>query len=571
MRFLTNPNILALLSLFIISIFALKDLAKPGFYTSHDGETHTARIAAYYKGLKDGQIPPRFAGDFYNGLGSPIFVYIYPVPYILGSLSHLLGFNFANSFKILMALGFFFAGLSCYIWLKEVFKSRHAAVLGAFFYIIAPYRLLLIYVRGSLSENIAYIFLPLTLFAVTKYLKVKTTFYLALTSISFALLLLSQNLVAIMSTPVIIGYSLVLIASTTEKIKNTSVVIASLLIGLALASFTYLPSFFERKYIKFDSVIGTTFGDHFLSFKQVLYSAWGYGFDLPGTVNDSISLQLGLAHWLVILLTFLALGYSIIRNKADQHIKTLLFFIITFAITIFLMVKSEPGTLVWESVRAFKIIDIPWRLLGISTLTVAFFAAYLVSKMRLGILFVVLAVAVLVANRNHIRINETINHSDAHFLDYSGHATYYSEFIPIWRDRNSNPESIKPNEKYKLLEGDALVQVVKADSHELELNTTVKSDSAKIRINKSYFPTTEVLVDGELLINFQEVEIPAKVNPNEDAENIGLLLLPLQKGTHEIAIRFTNTQLRRVANIISLVTLLGCLALLTKFRNVKIN
>jgi len=51
-----------------------------------------------YQALADGQFPPRFAGSFYNGIGSPIFVYIYPLPYLFGSAIHVLGFSFANSF-----------------------------------------------------------------------------------------------------------------------------------------------------------------------------------------------------------------------------------------------------------------------------------------------------------------------------------------------------------------------------------------------------------------------------------------------------------------------------------------
>ena len=168
MKIFYNSTFIALLILFTLSLFALKDLSKPGFYTSHDGETHTARIAQYYVALKDGQIPPRFAGSFYNGFGSPIFVYIYPVPYITGAILHGLGFSFINSFKIIMAFSFIFSQLFTYVWLYELFKDKKAALIGALCYGWVPYRFLLIYVRGSISEVLAYTFLPLVLFYLTK-------------------------------------------------------------------------------------------------------------------------------------------------------------------------------------------------------------------------------------------------------------------------------------------------------------------------------------------------------------------------------------------------------------------
>ena len=160
MRFWYNPNFLAIIALLLLSIPALKNLAIGGFYTNHDGETHTARIAAYYQAIADRQFPPRFAGNFYNGLGSPIFVYIYPLPYLLGSVIHFFGFSFTDSFEILMALGFISSALFSYLWLKEVFKSEKAAFLGSLFYVWVPYRFLLIYVRGSISELLAYTLFP---------------------------------------------------------------------------------------------------------------------------------------------------------------------------------------------------------------------------------------------------------------------------------------------------------------------------------------------------------------------------------------------------------------------------
>ena len=168
MKFWYNPNFLAIVALVILSFPALKNLAFDGFYTSHDGENHTARIAQYVNALKDGQMLPGFAGRFYNGLGSPIFVYIYPLPYLAGSIIHFAGASYANSLKILMALSFIFSGIFSYFWFKEIFKSPRAAFLGALFYMWVPYRFSLIYVRASLSEILAYTFVPIAFYSFTK-------------------------------------------------------------------------------------------------------------------------------------------------------------------------------------------------------------------------------------------------------------------------------------------------------------------------------------------------------------------------------------------------------------------
>ena len=219
-KLFTNPNFLAILFLIILTLPAVKSLAIPGFYTSHDGETHTARIAQYYLALKDGQIPPRLAPTLYNGLGSPIFVYIYPLPYILGSLIHQIGFSYVDSFKAIMALSFIASGLFSYLWLKEVMHSQKAAFLGALYYVWIPYRFSLIYVRASISEMLAYTFLPLTLFCITKLAIHKNLTWAALTSVSIATVLLSQNLVALITLPIIVTY--LIIQSLFSKSLNFS-------------------------------------------------------------------------------------------------------------------------------------------------------------------------------------------------------------------------------------------------------------------------------------------------------------------------------------------------------------
>ena len=50
----------------LLSVPALRALSIPEFYTSHDGSTHTARIANYYLALKEGQIPPRLAPNLFG-------------------------------------------------------------------------------------------------------------------------------------------------------------------------------------------------------------------------------------------------------------------------------------------------------------------------------------------------------------------------------------------------------------------------------------------------------------------------------------------------------------------------
>lgn len=572
MKLITNPKVLSLLILIFLSIFALKSLTTPGSYTSHDGETHMARIAQYYLALTDGQFPPRFASSFYNGLGSPIFVYIYPLPYLFGSFVHLVGANFSNSFKIIMALGFVLSQLFAFFWLKEVFKSPKAAFLGALFYGWAPYRFSLIYVRASISELLGYTFVPLALLSVTKLLSSKRFFWIPIAGISISLVMLSQNLVAVITLPVIFAYSTV-IAFSQKSPKSLLRVLAAFIWGGAISAFTYLPSLFEIKFTRFNEIITKTYPNHFVTLKQLIHSPWGYGFDLPGTLGDQLSFQLGLAHILVFAITIVIIAHIILKLALGKRSKSMTpqllfqttFFIAIFILAIFLTLDTKTTKLIWENFKFLHVIDIPWRLLGVCTISTAFFAAFVAKSIKSGFLFIFLIAAVLIANRNFLRINEAVIHDDKFFQNYTGTATQYNEFTPIWRQTTRPPVGIDPQVKTKIFSGEADVANVAAKSSGLSFDAQVHSPEAQIRVNRFYFPKTEVTVDGKKLSDVMVTTSLTKkqADPEEDAS--GMPLVRLTQGFHHVTVAYKETPLRLFSDYLSLISFLAALILLARY------
>ena len=573
MKLFFSPSFLAISALLFLSLFAIKDLAKPDFYTSHDGETHTARMAQYWQALEDGQFPPRFAGSFYNGLGSPIFVYIYPLPYFLGSTLHTLGFSFVTSFKILMALGFIFSGIFSYVWLNELLKNQKAAFLGALFYMWVPYRFLLIYVRGSLSEVLAYTFVPIVFYFLTRLAKNPNLFLTSASAVAIALLLLSQNLVAAIAMPVIILY---LLAISLQNKSTKSVVFGVLAIvwGFSISAFTYLPAIFERKFTRFDEIITIAYPDHFVTLKQLVRSPWGYGFDLPGTVNDQISLQIGLAHILVFLISAILIVGLLVKRKTNADLFFAIFFMSIFVASTFLMLQNKITSSIWREIKLLHTIDIPWRLLGISSLALSVLSAYIAKSVKPGLFFLFLIAAVLVANRNHLRINQSLVRDDLFFLNYTGTATQYNEFTPKWRQSTRVPIGFDQQVKVQSVSGRAQISNVAASSREIKF-TAESAEKSQVRINKFYFPGL-VVGDNEQKLTLGDKLIitdTATLHLDKEQDASGLILINLDKGEHRITAVFGETPLRTFANFLSLgVSLAALIAIGVKpfsRRNVK--
>lgn len=557
---------MALIGLFVLSLVGLKDLAKDGFYTNHDGETHTARIAQYYQALKDGQYPPRFANSFYNNLGSPIFVYIYPIPYALGSVIHFLGLSYVNSFKLLMIIGFFTSGLFSYLWLKEVFGSEKAAFLGALFYIWVPYRFSLVFVRASISEVVAYTFVPLTFYTITKLAQNPNLKWTAISAISISLILLSQNLVALISLPIIGIYALFEFLKSKSK-KYFFLSGLSALWGFAISQITYLPSTQELNYVRFTENISQTFIDHFVTLKQLIRSPWDYGFDLPGTVNDHLSFQIGLAQLLVVTMAaIIATIHFTVKNKRSHTLFLALFFLSIFFLCIFLMIPTKPTIYIWQHFGPMQLIDIPWRLLGICALAASFLAAFVAKNTKPGLIFIFLLFFVIFTNRNHLRINQTRILNDDFFDNYHGTATQYNEFTPKWRQTTRVPEGFKPEDRVDTIEGEVTISNLFSNSQKTNFQATVSSPNSQIRINKFYFPNTHVTLDNKTLQPFEDFTVTdastLDVATQKDAS--GLIQLAIPNGVHNLTMEYKETNLRLLADFITAISLAIALGAILK-------
>ncbi len=511
----------------ILCFFALKSLFSVPFYTSHDGFTHTARIAAYYNAVKDGQFPAKWAKNLNGNLGSPIFIYSYPLVYMIGSGLHFFGINYQDAFKLILGGGYVLSGLAMYWWLKNRF-GKTPAFIGAVFYLWTPYRFLDIYVRGAFAENTALLFLPLILLGIDMVFlaKSKINWWWLLLTMSTIGMLLSHNVVSAMFLPVAFLWTLLLFIST-KNTKSFFLVVIGLILAFLSSSFIYFPDLLERGFIRFDQGI-SYWPDHFIFLQQFIRSRWDYGFDMPGMVNDAMSFELGLANWLT--LSLLAL-FLLIKRKADKFV---VFFILLFVFVMAVAIYNPFSTFIWQNTPAMKtIIDFPWRWFGFLALIMAYLGAYLV-KNTPKILVVFLLIAILIANRNHLRVNEAVTFGDEVYDNYSGTATATSnEYTPVWHKSPS------------FIPGDLTVIPGKftADTYEFKVETKTDGIAA---IKRFYFPQTTIYKDGQKL----------DMNSDWQIDDFGTIKLKVASPGGNFVLRQSETDLRKGANYLSLFGLI---------------
>ncbi|MBU4098906.1 glycosyltransferase family 39 protein, partial [Patescibacteria group bacterium] len=213
------PFLKKLLPIFIIiclSYFTIRPLFISGFFPIHD-DTQVQRVFEMKKSLADGMLPVRWAGDLGYGYGYPIFNFYAPSAYYIGGFLNLIGFDALIATKIMLGLAVVLSGITMYLLAKE-FWGRIGGMISGVLYLFAPYHAVNIFVRGDFAELWAYTFIPLVFLGIYKISRRKKSwFWITVSALSFAAIIVSHNLTAMMITPFIIMYALILIISSSKN------------------------------------------------------------------------------------------------------------------------------------------------------------------------------------------------------------------------------------------------------------------------------------------------------------------------------------------------------------------
>lgn len=544
-------DILVFLFFFILSVFTLRDLFKPLFFTSHDGPHQIVRMYYFDASIADGQIPPRFVPGLLNGYGYPLFTFSYQMPWFIAEPMHRLGLSIIDSVKMTFLVGFFLSGITMYLFQKRIL-GRLAGFCGTFLYLFAPYRFSNIFVRAAIGDATSFIFPPLMFLSVYEMKKsVKFPwFWIIIGALSYTGLLLSHAMLFLLFS---IGFGLYLAYQFLYSDKKIRYLISSILLFIfwfGLSAYYFLPSFVERNYTKFEQIMSSAILNKgtFVNLRELLYSPWGYG--MMHATEGGMSFQVGLAQWLTVALSIIILVVIILRRQSKARNDTC-FFLSLFFLTIFLMLpQSFP---VWEqALQKIAVIDFPWRILALTVFVVSLLAGLFVSYFRdkkvKFVLGVLLILASVVANRNHLRINKSLDWDVPFYLKLEKTTNSFDEYTPKWvhDDLVSKPAV----DKVVIPGKNQSIPVTFFTSNRAEFAVSTDQPE-KVRVNTIYYPGWKAYVNGyETPISYPE----------------GFMEFTLPQGKNNVNLRFTETPFREVSDIISLTSLIICVIILVKFR-----
>ena len=504
-----------------------------------------------------------WAPDMAYGFGYPIFNYYAPLSYYLTSIPAFVGLNLELAFQAIFVFSLVLSSLGMFLWTRDLMTDPAALVAAAMF-TLSPYMMVDAVHRGALAELLALSLLPWILWAFRRYLVFGGWGYALVSVVSFAALILTHNITALIFTPIVIFYIfLVTVSRAVSPVTRigfgwTRPIFAAclLVLGLGLSAFFWIPAMLEQDLVQITQLIlpsDFNYANNFLSFLDLI--ALPYSADLH-LVNQVVPISLSLVAIILGLI-----GVFSFKRFLDQpeKIAHLVSAAIAFAGCLYLTLPIS--TWIWESVPLLQFLQFPWRMLGLATFSLAFLAGFgtetilnfirapfirsLVPALLVGLS--VLYIFPWQYSNYYSSIDQSIFgmtkfESDSGYLG----TTSTAEYLPIQVDSLPSDSQIKKAHSGVKLQTDELpvgAAVEAADYRPLTYDLILNSNKPfKAKFNTFYFDGWRAWIDDE--------SAPIVVTDDE-----GLISIDIPAGRHELHVHFAQTPVRLISRLITLVSL----------------
>lgn len=556
-------TLLLVLSLLLI-LFFYKPFFKNQLYESDDYQLHVARAANYYLALKQGQFPVRWAPNLNDGLGYPSFNFMYPLPYLIASIYHFLGFPIQQSLNlsmlssiILIALGMFFLGLI-------ISKRWLVSVSGTLAFVFSPYILLNVFWRGAIGESFFIAFFLFFFYGVLLHLsnlELKKTNWLSLLIIVFSTsgMILTHFPSMLLTIGLIVSFCLALLISKKNKLNDFFGIALSQTLGFLISAWYWLPAILEKKFITYDS--GS-------SLEQYKTQFLGFNQALKVFLNANSSqyflevIQVGLPA--ILIITFCIV--IILKQKKITFFMGWLIVLILASVFLF----TPESYIIWNNISLVQFIQYPWRLLWIF-LFAASVSWFVMSKqlsnkiITFSSLFLIMVS--IISAQNYSVVKGSSTRSDFDWYESVITGSSFDEHQPIWSSKPYDfPEPMMYLKTADLESFQANLQLLpfqplnSLDAEIVVLNGSrveyaVSNDQDLIVAHKRlFFP------GWSAYLNDQKTEISKDIPRYQ-----GVISIFVPAGNNTVKLIFDgNTKVRDISEFISLASIFLLLLLLLK-------
>jgi hypothetical protein len=480
--------------------------------------------------IREGAVLPSWAGGFNAGYGSPLLVFFPPLTGFVNAIPVLLGVPVISGVCALALVAHLLSGLAAYGWFRSIGAQR-AALPASIVYMVAPYRLVDLYLRSALAEHWVFIWPPLILWAAGAA-NLRPAVRIVLVALTVAALLLTN-----IPLSVLFGIGLGVWVLASRRIKPYRLeVLGGAGLGCGLATFMLVPQAMAPIFLNLDICFGPA-AVALRPSSNTLFSA------ALGTWNLNTFFSLTLVSTCV--LAVLAYGLLPTEKKKGTGERGLL-----AAAILCVLVTLGPVGPVWDALPILSNLQFPWRITSVMTLLAATLVAHLEIRRAWVVALIAVAVAIPFSSWNRTVPRSTFSAPepvrpapgtvlpDPHTSWEAGSGGWY------WRHENLVELCLVPQGMPAFLFDEFRGNETRVLDHIRHRPAVLQEDeSAPVRVFEWGQMTREVEVEasrsGTLMwrvIWFPGMQVSvdgARVESSRD-ERTGLLIHELNEGEHRV-------------------------------------
>lgn len=538
----------------MIAIMICSPLLIKGLPIAHDAIYPITRTIGTAISISEGQTLPLVASNFANGFGYSWNIFYPPISTYAMLVLKFFTFNYTNALKMLVMLSVIISGIAMYILIKEITNSKKTALIGAIFYMAAPYRLTDIYIRMAIGEILAFAFIPIIFLGLYNLFEKDGRKYWCIT-IGAVGLLLSHNISTLLTIIIVAIYVLYNI----KKLKDFNIlkkILINILFICLIVSFFYVPLLetkMSANYSAFEyGKMGTTESvkQNSVYLFQLLFgkmqTGGTYMLKDPDNINKDMCLTLGL--FLVIPLLFTPFIYKNIEKKKRR------LYLLTLFTGIILTICVTP-IFPWEKMpNIVAMIQHPFRLMLIITFLFSIIAAINITKLLEKVeykhifaitLVIFIYIGPLIANTFYVDIN--FSEKDYYEIDtmsegqnVSASCAYY-EYLPTKAEKNKDYIANR-KQQIVIIDGNINIENQKKENGKFTCNFNKnQNETVKLELPYIYYPGYSVTIGDKKIETYE-------------SENgfVEIQLTNEEKGTIEV--KYKGTIISKIAFYISILS-----------------
>ena len=529
------PDLVFVVCICLLTILISLPLFRNQIIQLGDGTCAFTKAIAMFQSWRDGDWVGRLTPDIIRGYGYPMFNFYSPLFFYGAAIIMFAGIPVFLAFNMILVLLLLISGLGMYFLAKDIW-GRDGGFLAAIAYLLMPFHIADLYVRGAVAEFAAFAFMPFILWSIRRVMAQGDAGWICAGVLATGGLILSHNITTMLFLPVSFLY--VLFIFFTDARRDFRRLAGGMLIlagGVALSAYFWLPALVEKGAVQIERLLTSQYqyGNNFYPFVNLLISPWG--------PKDGA----GTPHMIGLVQLLLALGVVLSWKRLQSSVKgsggQVLFFALFVGGFVFLMLKASMP--VWQALPLLAYTQFPVRLLVPVSVAIAVLAGGIVpavdERWQKPVLWWAVA-AVIAANISfcHPFGYQKISYSSAREYLTGALPMDNMEFLP----RGVRQISLAPpDERLQVIAGEA--QVSRGAQTALERRYHVRVGSAAVFFyHVYYFPGWQVEIDRQ--------NVPVR---NDNPYGVVMFVVPL--GEHEVRIHFGTTPVRAAAQTISLVAL----------------